>query len=174
MYFLSRCWPTRFFFLFFLLRNNVETNLSLQRYVVCDIFNGRSRSPHPRNLFAAARPFCAPSNANVGRRGRGYRISPLATHSFRDHDISPRLPYLPSSCLSRVVLDRHSIRPTIVREKAQLSRNISAFGRDERAKQKKKKKEGKKEKRKAKRMKQKKREREKNAYIVTRSFFCFW
>lgn len=60
----------------------------------------------------------------------------------------PPLPYLPSSCLSRVVLDRHSIRPTIVREKAQLSRNISAFGRDERAKQKRKgKKKNEKEKR---------------------------
>lgn len=143
--------------IFFSLPNNVETNLSIKRYVVCDIFNGRSRSPHPRNLFAAARPFCAPSNANVGRRGRGYRISPLATHSFRDHDISP-LPCLSSSCLSRVVLDRHSIRPTIVREKAQLSRNISAFGRDERTEQKKK---GKKGKRKARKMKQKKRERKK-------------
>jgi len=53
-------------------------------------------APHPRNLFAAARPFCAPSNANVGRHGRGYRISPLATHSFRVHDTSS-LPLRPAS-----------------------------------------------------------------------------
>lgn len=155
--------------IFFLFRNNVETNLSLQRYVVRDIFNGRSRSPHLRNLFAAARPFCAPSNANVGRRGRGYRISPLATHSFRDHDTS-LLPSLPSSCLSRAVLDPpFDPAHDSPGEGATQPEYLRVWETSERSK----KEEKERGKRKVRRMKQKEREREREKHIVTRSFFCF-
>lgn len=45
-------------------------------------FQALPASKSARRDAATDRPFCAPSNTNVGRRGRGYRISPLATHSL--------------------------------------------------------------------------------------------